>query len=130
MPALMTPAQAHQAAATVGWATTLMGGALLLAPRRAAFLLQLPDPRGARVVGLLDLALVPGLVAGCPRWPWMAGRALLNLGIAGYVLRTAPPGAATTKARIGALALGALTVADTTVALALLPQAWRRPGWS
>ena len=50
-----------------------------------------------RLIGASDLVLVPGLLAGEPRWPFMVGRAALNLGVAAY-FRTASP----TARRLGA----------------------------
>ena len=39
-----------------------------------------------RLIGAADLVLVPGLLRGEPRWPWMIGRAALNLAMAAYFL--------------------------------------------
>jgi hypothetical protein len=59
-----------------GWATLVAGAALLLAPRRTAGPLGLEGQESAvRVIGVSDLVLVPGLLRGTPRWPWMTGRA-------------------------------------------------------
>ena len=72
-----------------------------------------------RLVGLADLALVPGLLRGEPRWPWMFGRAALNLGQAAYF-----HGSPTARPRRGlsgpsAPAWRALTLADGATGLAL-----------
>ena len=65
-----------------------------------------------RAIGVSDLVLVPGLLRGDPRWPWMAARAVFNLGDAVYLHRVARSGA-------GAAAMLALTALDGTTALAL-----------
>ena len=52
-----------------------------------------------RLLGAADLVLVPGLLAGRPRWPWMAARAALNLAQAGWLA-----GAAAGDGRSGARA--------------------------
>ena len=104
----------------VGLATTLIGGALAAAPAGPAGFLRLSSPLGARVIGIADLALVPGLIAGRPRWPWMAGRAALNVAIAAYLLREARlAGGDGGRLRVAAIALLALTVGDVQVTRAL-----------
>lgn len=119
MPELLTSSAAHRTATVVGVATTAIGGALLAAPGAAGPLMRLTDPRGARVVGLADLVLVPGLLAGRPRWPWMAARAVLNPAIAAYVLRIAPRSGRTKQARAVASVLAVATLADGAAAYAL-----------
>lgn len=105
----------------VGVVTTLIGGALAVAPAGAAGFLHLSSPLGARVIGIADLALVPGLVAGRPRWPWMAGRAALNVVIAAYLLREAhSAGGAGGRLRFVSIALLAITVGDVQVTRALM----------
>jgi len=98
--------------------TAAIGGALVVAPGRAGSAVGLEDRVAARWIGLSDLALVPGLVAGRPRWPWMAARAALNLAIAGYLVRTrhAAPGT-----RLSAVTAGLclVTAADLRTAAAL-----------
>lgn len=123
MPKPMTPQAAEKAAVTVGAATLLIGGALLTAPGRLGPLVGLSSPASTRVVGALDLALAPGLLAGRPRWPWLTARAALNVATAAYALRQArDSGTHTTRARAFALLLLAATVADSTAA-----RASRRP---
>lgn len=114
----MKPATATRMAVQVGVATTLIGGALAAAPGPVGDAVGL-DPLGARVIGVADLVLVPGLLRGRPRWPWMAARAGLNLAIAGYGRKRSQAGAP----RVGALAAGlvAITAADSAVAVTL----WR-----
>lgn len=119
----MTIPEPEMAARFVGLVTLTIGGALTLAPRRVGALMQLGDhPRTARGVGLADLALAPGLLAGRPRWPWMVGRAALNLLIAERYLAVARAPRAPAGARAGAAALAALTVADGVVAARLHAQ--------
>ena len=82
-----------QLAAIAGWATLVIGTALVVAPRRASRPLGLEGHDVAvRVIGVSDLVLVPGLLRGSPRWPWMTARAAFNLGDAVYLLgpRAAP----------------------------------------
>jgi hypothetical protein len=80
-----------------------------------------------RAVGLADLALVPGLVRGKPRWPWMAGRGALNLLIAAYI-RWLAQREGSTSARIASLILVGLTLADGTLAWRLRGEENRRHG--
>ena len=71
--------------ALVGVITLAAGTVLAAAPQLATKPLGLEGQETPmRLVGLADLALVPGLLRGEPRWPWMFGRAALNLGQAAY----------------------------------------------
>ena len=115
-----TPSAAHRTAAIVGLATAAIGGALLVAPVRAGAAVGVSDPRGVRLVGLVDLALVPGLLLGRPRWPWMAARAVLNPPTALYFVRHAAGAEASRRARIAAAVLAVATIADTRAVAALL----------
>ena len=72
-----------------------------------------------RIVGAADLALVPGLLLGRPRWPWMAARAALNLAQAGWLATAAGRAESPRLARGSAAALAALTLIDAPVAAAL-----------
>ena len=65
----VTPDDAERAAVRVGVLTTVIGGVLAAAPARVGPLMGLTDPRAARLVGLTDLALVPGLFAADPDGP-------------------------------------------------------------
>ncbi|TQL68632.1 hypothetical protein FB381_2528 [Nocardioides albertanoniae] len=86
----MDPESARRSAAVVGMATLPIGAAILLAPDRVGRALMLGDhPVALRVIGAADLALVPGLLAGRRRLPWMAARAGLNVAIAAYCLHLA-----------------------------------------
>ena len=78
----MNPVAARRTAATVGVATSVLGATLVWTPDTVARVMGLRHPRPVRIIGLADLALVPGLIAGRPRWPWMAARGGLNVAIA------------------------------------------------
>lgn len=100
------------AATTVGALTLPIGASLLVAPAQAARLMRFGDDPGAlRAIGLADLALVPGLLAGRHRWQWMTARVALNLTIAAYCVRRGrrhrAPGA-----KLGALAMGLVSLDD------------------
>jgi hypothetical protein len=112
----MTPDEAERAAVRVGVITTVIGGALTAAPARVGPVVGLTSPQAARAVGLADLALVPGLLRGRPRWPWLAARAGLNLAIIGYAVAT---NGRNRRAMVAATALASATVADL-VALSTL----------
>jgi len=109
---IVTPAAAERAAAGVGLATLLIGGALTVAPVRVGAMMGLTDPRGARIVGLADLALVPGLIRGRPVWPWVAARGSLNLAIVAYGLAL---DRRDRRVRLAAAALIGATVGDAVV---------------
>jgi hypothetical protein len=104
---------ALRASRTAGLATLVIGSALLGAPRRAGPLAGIDDPRTARRVGLVDLALAPGLLVGTPRWPWLAARAVANVGTAVAV------GRGSWSARATAVSLLALTLVDGQAARTL-----------
>ena len=112
----MNTSEAERAAARVGLTTLALGGALLAAPTQVGGRAGFRDPRAARIAGLADLALVPGLLRGTPRWPWMAARVGLNLAMTGYLV-----GGGTAKARgyIAAAGLLAATATDVPALLAL-----------
>ena len=104
----------------VGCVTLAAGVALVAAPGRASGPLGLDGQETAiRAIGLADLALVPGLLRGRPRWPWMVARAAVNLAQAGYLLGVAPQSSSPGLARGGAAALAGLTAVDAGTALAL-----------
>jgi hypothetical protein len=112
----VTPDAAIRAAVRVGLVTTIAGAALTAAPNRAGPLVGLADPFAARLVGLADLALVPGLLRGRPRWPWLAARAALNMTIIGYALQSAR---GNRRAQAAAAALVAATFSDLSALSAL-----------
>lgn len=102
---------ALRASRTAGWATLAIGIGLVTAPHLLGSLGGLTDPRTARAIGLVDLALVPGLLAGAPRWPWLTARAAANVGTAAVLARQGGGTALTTAA-----ALAVLTVVDGAAA--------------
>ena len=112
----MTPDEAERAAVRVGVITTVIGGALTAAPAGVGPVVGLTSPQAALVVGLADLALVPGLLRGQPRWPWLAARAGLNVAIVGYAVAT---NVRNRRAIVAATALAAATVADLVAMSAL-----------
>jgi hypothetical protein len=100
-----------------GWATLVAGAALLVAPRRTTGPLGLDGQEAAiRVIGVSDLVLVPGLLRGNPRWPWMTARAAFNIGDTVYLLWAARRSSSPAKVRAGAAVMAALTVIDGTTA--------------
>jgi hypothetical protein len=105
----MTPDDAERAAVRVGVITTVIGGALTAAPARVGPLVGLTSSQASLVVGVADLALVPGLLRGKPRWPWLAARAGLNVAIICYAAVTARHNR---RAAVAVAALASATVAD------------------
>jgi hypothetical protein len=100
----------------VGLSTTVLGGALALAPERFGPTVGLIEPAAARVIGLADLALVPGLVVGPRQGTWLTARAVLNLAIIGHLSRL--NGSARLQRAVAA-GLAAASVADLQSAVAL-----------
>lgn len=120
MPKPMTSAQARSVATRVGVVTAAIGGALVAAPGPVGSLISLTDPRHARVLGALDLALVPGLLVGRPQWPWLSARAIYNLLIAVYCLRLAARTGRTGRARAFAAFLAYATISDSRAVAGML----------
>lgn len=123
----LTSATACRVATTVGVVTALIGGALVTAPGSAGPLMGLREPARARWVGLLDLGLVPGLVAGRPRWPWMAARAAANLATVAYCAASARGTEDVGRVRVVGLVLTAATLADAAAAVTLRRNRTRVP---
>ncbi len=104
----------------VGCVTLAAGAALLVAPGRLSGPLGLHGQETAlRAIGLSDLVLVPGLLRGSPRWPWMAGRAAFNVALAAYLHGVAPQSASPRSLKTGAALFVGLTVVDGATAVAL-----------
>jgi hypothetical protein len=104
----------------VGCVTLATGAALAAAPGRVTGPLGLEGQDVAvRAIGVSDLVLVPGLLRGRPRWPWMIGRAALNLAMAAYLHGVAPQSSSPEVAKGGAGLLVGLTVMDGATGLAL-----------
>lgn len=118
MAQLISVAFARRGTHLVGAATLGIGLALVIAPERAGAVMALA-PAAARVVGVLDLALVPGLLVRRPRWWSMAGRAGANLTIAGYSLASNQGSRQQARARRIGAALLVATLADASLAARL-----------
>ena len=103
-------------ATTAGLFTAVAGTALLVAPERLGPVIGLTGTRDTRLVGILDLVLVPGLLFGTPRWPWLAARAASNVATAGFVLRRASDDRSRRNARVFSAALALATVGDARAA--------------
>lgn len=115
----MDSESARRSAAVVGLATLPIGAAILLKPEWVGRSLKLGDhPAALRVIGAADLALVPGLLAGRRRLPWMVARAGLNVAIAAYCTHLARS-EGTIGPKVAASALVFATAADTRTILAL-----------
>ena len=116
---VMPPLVQHLPTA-VGCVTLAAGVALVAAPGRVGAAVGLTGRDAElRAVGAADLALVPGLLLGRPRWPWMAGRAALNLAQAAYFAGVAGRSSSPGVVRATAGALAGLTAVDGPTALAL-----------
>ena len=105
---------------TAGVFTTIAGSALLYAPSRLGPLIGLTSRRDAQLVGVLDLALAPGLMFGRPQWPWLAARAISNVATAVFTLRRAEDGTSLRNARVFSALLAAATLTDLRAAGALV----------
>jgi hypothetical protein len=104
----------------VGVVTLAIGGALVVAPRLATGPLGLEGQETAvRAIGASDLILVPGLLRGRPRWPWMIGRAAANLAVAAYLHGVTPQSSKPQLATGTAATMLALTAVDGATGLAL-----------
>lgn len=97
----------------VGIGSLAIGVAMLLFPRPIGRRADL-TARDVRLIALGDLAVGPGLIWGRPRRPWLFARAVVNLAIAGLLLRRG-----SRAGRAIAAGLGAVTAADLHLAAAL-----------
>lgn len=116
----MTADAAASAARTAGLVTAPVGLALLVKPRLATWPLDV-SPGAARAIGAVDLALAPGLLAANNRAPWMAARAMANVGTAAVCARRGTP-----AGRAVAAGLALLTLVDGAAAVTLLRAARTR----
>jgi hypothetical protein len=106
--------------AFVGCVTLAAGVALAVAPARVTGALGLEGQATAvRAIGVSDLVLVPGLLRGSPRWPWMVGRAALNLAVAAYLHGVAPHSSSPRALNGAARVMAGLTAVDGATGLAL-----------
>jgi hypothetical protein len=110
----MDAESAASASRLAGLITLATGVGLTLAPDRVGRLVGIDDARSARLIGIGDLVLAPGLVAGRPRWPWMAARAAANLPMAAVFLSSPHR-----SARVTGIALLGLTANDVRAARSL-----------
>jgi hypothetical protein len=106
---------------TIVGSISLAAGALLVAaPQLVTRSYGLEGEETAvRLVGLADLALVPGLLAGRPRWPWMIGRAAVNLAQAAYLRSVAAQSSSPGVVRGIGTGLACLTLVDAPTGLLL-----------
>ena len=111
--------RAEQAATTAGVVTVLAGISLTLAPARCGQPIGMEDHPGAmRAIGITDLLVAPGLLAGRPRWPWLLARAALNAGLVAGALNYRED-LGDRKSGIGAGTFAVLTVVDGAAAAVL-----------
>lgn len=114
------PALVTRTPTIVGGITLAAGALLVAAPRLVTSSYGLEGEETAvRLVGLADLALVPGLLAGRPRWPWMIARAAVNLAQGAYLRAVADRSSSPRLVRGMGTALAGLTLVDAPVGLAL-----------
>jgi hypothetical protein len=91
----------------------VLGSGLLIAPAAVGRALGVDsDRRVLRTIGLVDLALAPGLYFGRPQWPWLMARAASNPLIAAVTVANAR----STRARVLAVGLIGATVMDLRTA--------------
>jgi len=100
--------------------TSLAGPALILAPLRTGPPLGLGnDARRIRAIGLSDVLIAPGLLAGTPRWPWMAARAAANAAVAAHCRGESRRPGSGRRSTYGAIGMSALTLIDAAAAATL-----------
>jgi hypothetical protein len=114
------PAAAQRSATRVGILTLPLGLVLVAVPTPVSRFLRVGEhPVALRTIGVLDLALVPGLLLDSGRWQWLAARAGLNVGIAAYCLRLVRRREPAPGAVVAMAAMLLATVADTQAVVAL-----------
>ncbi|MGH8986002.1 MAG: hypothetical protein ACRDY6_19305 [Acidimicrobiia bacterium] len=87
----------------------VLGLALLIAPAAVGRALGVHSSRRVlRTIGLVDLALAPGLYFGRPQWPWLLARAASNP----LIVAVAATNARSIRARVIAAGLIGATVID------------------
>lgn len=116
----MSSADLNRVPQFVGVVTLGAGVALVAAPRAVAERMHLGDrPNLARLIGVMDLVLVPGLLRARSRWRWMLARAAFNLPVAaGYRSQAAQPGG-DAFARAGMVTMLGLSAMDVATAVRL-----------
>jgi hypothetical protein len=119
MSASQLPPALHRPPQAIGVITLALGVALLAAPSRLGRAAHLGDrPALARTIGVMDLVLVPGLLRGRPRWPWMVARAAFNVPVAA-AFRTEARRTGHPAARAGFVTMLGLSTMDLLTALRL-----------
>jgi hypothetical protein len=120
--ASLAPSDPHRTASLVGFATTAIGTALLVAPDAVGGRAWIEDLLEARILGGVDVVIAAGLLLGEPRSTWMAARAVATVGTAAFFARIArdgAPGVGTAGPAVLAGALLAVSVVDVGVVRAL-----------
>ena len=103
-----------------GGVTLATGVALAVAPRLVTGPFGLDGQEAAvRAIGASDLLLVPGLLAGRPRWPWMVARAAFDVPVAAWLHAVAGRSSSPKALEVAACALAGLVLVDGATALAL-----------
>jgi hypothetical protein len=103
-----------------GCVTLATGVALAAAPRLLTGPFGLDGQEAAvRAIGVSDLVLVPGLLAGRPRWPWMVARAAFDVPVAAWLHAVAGRSSSPKALEVAAGLLAGLVVVDGATALAL-----------
>lgn len=110
--------RADRAATAVGVVSTAIGAVLLLAPDRTAQVARIHRDTGLAMIGLADVVIGVGLLAGRPRWPWLLARAAANPPSA-YWLARAARRAGTRPALVAAGVITALSAGDLATARTL-----------
>lgn len=109
-----------RAPTVVGALTAGIGAALLSRPGAAASVLGVPDDvQAMRLLGAADLVVAAGLLAGRPRWPWMAVRGALNVPTAVYAVTASARAPRAWPLRAIAAGLLVATVVDLRTAARL-----------
>ena len=117
------PSTVERVPVFVGCVTLAAGAALAAAPGSLTGPLGLDGQETAvRAIGVSDLVLVPGLLRGRPRWPWMVARAAFNLAVAAYLHRVASQSSSPRAVKGAAAVMVGLTAMDGATGLALRPR--------
>lgn len=103
---------AHRSTTTAGLVTAPIGLGLLVAPQLAG--VARVGTSESRAIGVIDVSLAAGLLAGRPRWPWATARAVANVPTAVVFARTGTP-----VGRVVAGVLCVLTLFDAAAARSL-----------
>lgn len=110
----------EQVPTIVAGVTLVAGTALAVAPGVFARPVGLDgQDLAVRAIGVSDLILVPGLLGGRPRWPWMVARAALSVAQAAYCDGVAPRARNAGRVRGAAATLAGLAVMDAVTAVRL-----------